>query len=108
MRKSKALSEIRKRKRNGGLIFKPKQEEHPIMLAVKALSCLTEGLILILKTITEAEDPNDMCKQFEKEGVFKEYREAAESVSAAMGEYNEKMNAAFPLPADITATAENE
>ena len=108
MRKSKALSEIRKRKRYGGLVFKPKQEEHPLLLAVKALSAFTEATILLMKTISEADDPNAMFKEMEDEGIFKIHQDTGKQLNIALKAYGDRIGVLPEPSTDDTDTAENE
>jgi len=106
MRKSKALSEIRKRKRNNGLIFKPKEVEHPLILALKAVNYYMEGIKLILKTITEAENTDAVFEQLEQKGIFKKYQETGDIMNKALNKYLDKMKSVSPKTS--TDNAEND
>ena len=91
MRKSKAIAVIRKRKRNAGLLFRPKELEHPLILAVKALTAFAKGTIILMRLIAEADDPEAMAKKMERDGLIKMHHDAAEAMNKGMNKLNEIM-----------------
>jgi hypothetical protein len=108
MRKSKAIAFIRKRKRNGGLEYKQNQKEHPLLIAVEAGIAFMEATTILLKAITEADDPNAVCEQFEKEGLFKIHQETGDKLSTAIRECGNRMYGNYPvLPEPSPEPAEN-
>jgi hypothetical protein len=84
MQKSKALTLIRRRHRGSGLIIHAKSPEHPLVIIMKAANLFIEGLICVLKTVAEAEDPIAMAERFEKSGVTKLHLDTAEKLSTAI------------------------
>jgi hypothetical protein len=108
MRKSKVLTIIRKRKRNGGLVYKQNEEEHPLILAIKATTAFIQGTIILMKEIAEADDPNAVCEQFEKDGLFKMHQETGEKLNAAMKEFNDRIRDTPALPEPSPDPAENQ
>jgi hypothetical protein len=98
MRKSKALTIIRKRKRNGGLIYKQNEEEHPLILAIKATTAFIQGTIILMKEIAEADDPNAAFEQFEKAGLFKLQQETGDKLNTAIREYTDRIGATPAQP----------
>jgi hypothetical protein len=93
MRKSKAITVIRKRKRSGGLVPKQNVEEHPLSLAVRAATAFLQGTMVLMKTIMEAEDPDAVIKQFEEDGLIKLQQETGEKINAAIKEIGDRMSA---------------
>jgi hypothetical protein len=105
MRKSKALTIIRKRERNGGLVCKQNEKEHPLALAIKAGIAFMQGTTILLKAITEADDPNAVCEQFEKDGLFKMHQETGDKLR----EYAARIGASLPaLPEPSPDPAEKQ
>ena len=95
MRKSKAVAVIRKRKRNGGLIYKPNEDGHPLILAIKALTAFTEGTITLMRMIAEADDKEAMAKMMESEGLFKLHQDTGAKITAGITKYNERIEALY-------------
>ena len=95
MRKSKAIAVIRKRKRNDGLAYRPKELEHPLLLALKAMNYFTEATIILMRMITEADDPEAMAKMMESEGLIKTHLDTANKLIAGINRYNERMEAYY-------------
>ena len=95
MRKSKAIAIIRKRKRNDGLTYKPNEDEHPLLLALKAMNYFTEATITLMRMIAEADDPEAMAKMMESEGLIKMHNETGNKLVAGINRYNEQMEAYY-------------
>ena len=90
MKKPKALTIIRQRHRGSGLTSKNDNREHPLVIMLKALKAFTEGTICLMKTIAEAEDPNAICEQFEKVGLFKLQLDTGTKFNTAIKEYADR------------------
>jgi hypothetical protein len=103
MRKSKAIAIIRKRKRNDGLVCNQNKGEHPIMLAVKAVSAFTQGTIILMKAIAEADDPNAAFEEIEKAGLFKLQMETGAKINAAIKHYTDRACPTATGPSPIPA-----
>jgi hypothetical protein len=95
MRKSKAIAIIRKRKRNDGLAYRPNEGEHPLILAVKALTAFTEGTMILMRMFAEADDKEAMRKMMESEGLIKMHQNAADAMNKGMYKLNEIMEAHY-------------
>jgi len=106
MRKSKALAIIRKRKRNAGLVSNPNKGEHPLVIALKAVTAYVQASIVFMKAIAEADDPDAVADYFEKSGLTKRHMEAGEEINAAIRQVTEKLYPSVPEPPPVTA--ENE
>jgi hypothetical protein len=76
-----------------------------VLVKPQGLHIKMKGTAILLKAIAEADDPNAVCEQFEKDGLFKMHQEAGNKLR----EYAERIGANSPaLPEPSPDSAENQ
>jgi len=97
MKRKQIVRRLQTAYRNGKIKrVRPYVPEHPIMLALKALSYLVKGTSILLKSVNDAykqskEEGDIHCNKLKESGVLQKQLEAGESLNKALVQYHDKL-----------------